>query len=112
LVSEEQAVGSPPAAPAAPAPVAGGVAEGGRAALAEVLRELGAVPDEAARFVRYESFGSELTPRETAFTQAAEFATGLGPGRVISISHAESERGCFVTVWYWAPPYEVQSEGP
>jgi hypothetical protein len=80
--------------------------------LAEVLWKLGAAPDEADRFARFQAFGSDLSPRETAFAQAAEFATSLGPGRVISISHAESERGSVVTVWYWGPAYEVQSEGP
>ncbi len=105
LLTEGQATGAAP-------PASGAAGAGLREALAEVLRQLGAAPDEAARFARYESFGSELTPRETAFAQAAEFATGLGPGRVISISHAEGERGCVVTVWYWGPPYEVQSEGP
>jgi hypothetical protein len=112
LLTEEQAVGpQPPAPPAAP-DKAPAPPEGLREAVAEVLRQLGAAPDGAARFARYQAFGSELTPRETAFAQAAEFATGLGPARVISVSHAESERGCVVTVWYWAPPYEVQSEGP
>jgi hypothetical protein len=112
LLTEQQATGAqPPAPPAAPdeSPAA---PEGLRAVVAEVLRQLGAAPEEAARFARYQSFGSDLTPRETAFAQAAEFATGVGPARVISVSHAESERGCVVTVWYWGPPYEVQSEGP
>jgi hypothetical protein len=115
LLTEEQEArgGATPAGRAAPVVgSAGAAAEGLREALAAVLQQLGAAPDETARFARYESFGSELTPRETAFAQAAEFATGLGPGRVISISHAEDDRGCIVTVWYWAPPYEVQSEGP
>ena len=88
------------------------VQAGLREALAEVLRQLGAAPDEAARFARYESFGSELTPRETAFAQAAEFLTQLGPGRVITVTHAEEQRGTVVTVWYWDPPYEVKSAGP
>jgi hypothetical protein len=104
LLTEGQANGAEPPA----APPAAGVRE----AVADVLRQFGVAPDESARFARYQSFGSDLTPRETAFTQAAEFATTLGPGRVISVSHAEGERGCVVTVWYWAPPYEVQSEGP
>jgi hypothetical protein len=80
--------------------------------IAEVLRELGVTPGKEARFARCKSFGSELSPREAAFAQALEFATRLGPGRVISVSHAEDDRGAVVTVWYWAPAYEVHSEGP
>ena len=106
LLTEGQATGTEP-------PTAATVAtESVREAVSAVMRQLGAAPDESAHFARYQSFGSDLTPRETAFAQAAEFATTLGPGRVISVSHAEGERGCVVTVWYWAPAYEVQSEGP
>jgi hypothetical protein len=123
LLTEEQATGAapPPSALAAlpqppqatPAPAAQAPALGDlRELLGEVLRQLGAAPDEAARFARCKSFGSDLSPRETAFAQAAEFATSLGPGSVISISHAEGERGAVVTVWYWAPAYEVESQGP
>jgi hypothetical protein len=107
----EQATGAQAALVAA-AEEARTPSEGLRAAVAELLQQLGAAPDAAARFARYQSFGSDLTPRETAFAQAVEFATEIGPARVISVSHAESERGCVVTVWYWSPPYDVQSEGP
>jgi hypothetical protein len=83
-----------------------------RQVVAEALRELGVLPDETARFARCKAFGSELSPRAATFAQALEFATRIGPGNVISISHAEDDRGSVVTVWYWAPAYEVQSEGP
>jgi hypothetical protein len=126
LLAEEQAAGAQPppapADPAAPAPPAGASAALAAAAapaagdlrqlIAEVLQQLGAAPETTERFARWQAFGSDLSPRETAFAQAAEFATSLGPGQVISISHAESERGAVVTVWYWAPAYEVQSEDP
>ncbi len=106
--------GDAPAAalPSPPPPPTASPAEGVRQVVAEVLRELGVLPDETARFARCKSFGSELSPREAAFAQALEFATQLGPANVISISHAEDDRGSVVTVWYWAPAYEVQSEGP
>lgn len=35
------------------------------------------------------------------FARAAEFATELGPGRLISISHSEDKDDGVVTVWYW-----------
>ncbi len=112
LLTEEQAKGAAPNVAVAAAADSPQAASEMRTLVTEVLRQLGAAPDEAARFARYQSFGSELTPRETTFAQAVEFATKLGPGRVISISHAEGERGSIVTVWYWAPAYEVHSEGP
>lgn len=83
-----------------------------RETIADVLVEMGLGPGEAARFAHYKTFGSELSPREAAFAQALQFLTDLGPARVISVSHAEDQRGAVVTVWYWAPAYEVRSEGP
>lgn len=34
--------------------------------------------------------------------EAAEFATRLGPDRVVSVSHSYSHRNASVIVWYWA----------
>ena len=34
--------------------------------------------------------------------RAASFATSQGPDRVASITHAQSQGTCSVTVWYWA----------
>src|SRR5262249_7017096 len=114
-VTEDEAAGraapSPPPPPTAAkaAPPAEGPAPGAlKQAVAEVLEESGVAPGEAARFARYKSFGSSLSPPEAAFAQAVEFLNTLGPARVISVSHAEDEHGSVVTVWYWAPPYEVQ----
>jgi hypothetical protein len=33
--------------------------------------------------------------------QAAAFATGLTPDRLISVSHSQASTTCIVTVWYW-----------
>ena len=35
------------------------------------------------------------------FQQAATFAAGLGPDRVISISHSADKDNGVVVVWYW-----------
>jgi hypothetical protein len=69
-------------------------------------------PPPAARFARYKMFRSSLAPWETTFQRVTEFATLLGPGRVISISHSEDQNEAVVTVWYWDEAYEVQSSGP
>jgi hypothetical protein len=54
------------------------------------------------RRVRFEVFrAGSLTPWEHVFQEAADFATRLGPGRLISISHSEDANTAVVTVWYW-----------
>jgi hypothetical protein len=55
--------------------------------------------------VRYEVFQSSVESWQSLFTQAAEFASQVGPNRLIGISHSEG-RGQWggngvVTVWYW-----------
>lgn len=56
--------------------------------------------------VAYRVFRSSFSSCDTLFEEAAEFATQLGPGRVISISHSEDKNDGVVTVWYWrvGPP--------
>jgi hypothetical protein len=83
-----------------------------RGLVAEVVAERNGPEDETARFADFKMFRTTLSPWETLFQQAAEFATQLGPGRVISISHSEDDNEAVVTVWYWRPAYEVQSSGP
>ena len=49
-------------------------------------------------------FRSSVKSWNDLFEEASEFATTLGPERLISISHsADSGRGV-VAVWYWADP--------
>ena len=54
-------------------------------------------------------FRSGLSPWDALCRQAADFATGLGPGRVISISHSEDNGEGIVTVWYWREALESDS---
>ena len=46
--------------------------------------------------------GGPLTSWESLFHEASSFASGLGPDRVISISHSEDRNVGIVTVWYWS----------
>jgi hypothetical protein len=38
------------------------------------------------------------------FSEASEFATEIGPERLISISHSADNSDGVVTVWYWGYP--------
>ncbi len=51
--------------------------------------------------VSFEVFRGKLATWQELFAEAAEFATQLGPERLISISHSEDENDGVVTVWYW-----------
>ncbi len=46
-------------------------------------------------------FRGTLKSWESLFTEAAEFASVIGPERLISISHSEDQNDGVVTVWYW-----------
>jgi len=48
--------------------------------------------------VRFEVFGGPFTGEMRVFQKVADFASELGPDRVISISQS---RDGLVTVWYW-----------
>ena len=50
----------------------------------------------------FEVFRGSFASWHTLFSQAAEFATRVGPRRLISISHSEDQNDGVVTVWYWA----------
>ena len=50
----------------------------------------------------FEVFRGSLASWHTLFSQAAAFATRVGPRRLISISHSEDQNDGVVTVWYWA----------
>lgn len=52
--------------------------------------------------VQFAVFRGVWSSFETLFAEAAAFASGLGPERLISISHSEDENDGVVTVWYWA----------
>ena len=53
------------------------------------------------RQVQFEMFRGTFESWNSLFTQAAEFATSLGPDRLISISHSEDKDDGVVAVWYW-----------
>ncbi len=49
----------------------------------------------------YRVFRGTLATWDDLFSQAAEFATDLGPERVLSISHSADHHDGVVSVWYW-----------
>ncbi len=51
--------------------------------------------------VRFRVFRGIMASWETLFQGAADFATSLGPERLIAISHSEDQNDGVVTVWYW-----------
>jgi hypothetical protein len=51
--------------------------------------------------VAYRIFRGTFISWDNLFREATEFATQLGPERLINISHSGEQDGV-VTVWYWA----------
>jgi hypothetical protein len=51
--------------------------------------------------VAFEIFDGTLITWEELFQQAANFASGIGPDRLIGISHSDNHGRGVVTVWYW-----------
>jgi hypothetical protein len=64
--------------------------------------------------VTYRMFRGVLLTFDELFSSAAAFATTLGPGKVINISHSEDGNDGVVTVWYWddSPPAPGEQRGP
>jgi hypothetical protein len=60
--------------------------------------------DQAPVLARFKMFRSSLTTWESLFAEAAEFASQLGPERLINISHSADGGEGIVTVWYWDGP--------
>ncbi len=52
--------------------------------------------------VKYKTFRGVFASWNSLFCQASEFATEVGPERLISISHSADNRDGIVTVWYWS----------
>jgi hypothetical protein len=46
-------------------------------------------------------FRGTIASWDELFSDAAEFATELGPERVLSVSHSADHHDGVVTVWYW-----------
>ncbi len=57
---------------------------------------------ETDRHVQFEIFKSSFKSWESLFEDAATFADGVGPERLIGISHSEDQSKGVVTVWYWS----------
>ena len=55
----------------------------------------------AGKIVRFMEFRSSFKSWDDLFSEAAAFATTLGPERLISISHSEDSGKGVVAVWYW-----------
>ena len=53
------------------------------------------------RSVHFRIFQNAFVAWDALFQQAADFASELGPDRLINISHSEYNRNGVVTVWYW-----------
>jgi hypothetical protein len=58
--------------------------------------------DSGAPRVMVRHFGSSFKTWDALFAEAAAFATQIGRGRLISISHSEDHSKGVVTVWYWS----------
>jgi ABC-type nitrate/sulfonate/bicarbonate transport system substrate-binding protein len=61
--------------------------------------------------VKYKHFagGGSL---DSLFAQAAEFASRIGPDRVMNISHSEDAKVGVVAVWYRSEPDGVDDHKP
>lgn len=51
--------------------------------------------------VGFKVFRGSLASWDELFSQAAAFATEIGPLKLINISHSEDDNEGVVTVWYW-----------
>jgi hypothetical protein len=58
----------------------------------------------------YKVFRGTFATWEALFSEAAEFATYIGPERVISISHSEDDSDGVVTVWFWTDENEAAKQ--
>jgi len=57
----------------------------------------------------YRVFRGTFATWESLFAEAAQFATEIGPERVVSFSHSEDRSDGVVTVWYWTTEDDVKS---
>lgn len=54
------------------------------------------------RSVEYKIFRGTLATWDELFSQAASFATEVGPERLITISHSADNNDGVVAVWFWS----------
>ena len=70
-----------------------------------ILRSM-APPVPSSQVVKHRMFRGTFTTWKTLFEEAGEFATRVGKGRLIGISHSEDQSDSVVVVWYWGDPHE------
>ena len=63
----------------------------------------------SGKTVRFMEFRSSLKSWNDLFSEAAGFATTIGPERLISISHSEDQAKGVVAVWYWGDSEEPEN---
>jgi hypothetical protein len=51
--------------------------------------------------VQFKTFESQFLTRQKMLQKAAEFATQMGPERLINVTHSEDHHESLITVWYW-----------
>lgn len=51
--------------------------------------------------VQFKIFKGTFSSWNTLFSKASEFASQLGPEKLINISHSCTHSDGVVTVWYW-----------
>jgi hypothetical protein len=58
--------------------------------------------EEVCPAMRYELFrAGSFTTWDELMQSVADYATELGPERVVSISQSEDKGDAVVTIWYW-----------
>jgi hypothetical protein len=57
----------------------------------------------------YKYFRGTWSTWDDLFSQAAQFATEIGPERVVGISHSADKGDGVVTVWYWTQEDEAEN---
>jgi len=60
--------------------------------------------------VLFKAFDSKMASREKLFKAASEFASYIGPERLITLSHSEDRDNIVITIWYWGDE-EVKWDG-
>ena len=60
-----------------------------------------------APVVRFEIFRGTFTSWPDLMAQAAEFASRVGQGNLVSISHSEDKDDGVIAVWYWSNDRDI-----
>lgn len=76
---------------------------------AEAPAPVGVQAPRARPVARYRRFRGTFSSWDSLLSQAAEFATSIGPERLITISHSEDNDDGVVVVWYWSGAEEDEA---